>query len=298
MSEYARHWKEAAPQPEGAPQRARGVIRSVFLSLKSRLCITRQRQGVTLLYCHYVFDDQRTRFEGLVRRLKTLGTFVDTGACLDMAEGRRRIDARYFHLSFDDGFRNIFVNAVPVLNTLSVPALFFVPTAFVDADRLLAQAYCHTIDYRAMIEMIRWADLREMVSAGFEVGSHTRSHARLSAISNRPEILEREIQGSKQDLEAQLGGPCRYISWPYGERRDVDTISLKMIQRAGYRGCFSAVRGSVRPGHTDVFRMPRHHFEVQWPFSHVRYFALSTGEQQSPAGPISNCTRRNGLGVR
>jgi peptidoglycan/xylan/chitin deacetylase (PgdA/CDA1 family) len=118
----------------------------------------------------------------------------------------------------------------------------------------------------------------EMMAHGYEIGSHTRTHARFSAISNSQLLLEDEILGSKRDLEAALNYECKYISWPYGRLVDADEESMKMVKRAGYRACFGAYRGTVEKGLTNVYSIPRHHFEVQWPIAHVKYFARGNME--------------------
>lgn len=228
------------------------------------------------LYCHYVFEDQRARFDELITQpqLKRIGSFVDADTCVDMLEGRVDIDGRYFHLSFDDGFRNVFTNAIPILGEHGVPATIFVPTDLLGADWDRTRHYClETTRYRGVIEMMTWEDLKEIQSHGFEVGSHTRNHRRFVDISSTPDVLRDEILGSKQDIEEHLQTECRYISWPYGTVNDADEASLDMARKAGYRAVFGAFRGSVIPGRTDVYSVPRHHFEVQWPLSHVMYFA-------------------------
>ena len=90
--------------------------------------------------------------------------------------------------------------------------------------------------------------------------------------------MEDEIIGSKKELEANLDCECRYISFPYGRLSDADDASLKMVKNAGYTACFGAYRGTVRPGSTDIFSIPRHYFEVQWPIPHIKYFALGNME--------------------
>jgi peptidoglycan/xylan/chitin deacetylase (PgdA/CDA1 family) len=212
----------------------------------------------------------------IIKNLKQLGTFVDTDTCIGMVEGRLPIDGQYFHLSFDDGFRNVFRNAIPILRELQVPAIVFVPTTFVNADYEVARRYC-LVGYAGVIEMLRWDDLRTIVSWGYEVGSHTRTHARFSDLSTSG-MLEHEIRGSKSDLESHLEIHCKYISWPYGTRGDADSTSLAMARDAGYRACFGAFRGSVIQKVTSPFSIPRHHFEAQWPLSHIKYFAAGNME--------------------
>ncbi len=84
--------------------------------------------------------------------------------------------------------------------------------------------------------------------------------------------IKDEILGSKQEIERHLGLECKYISWPYGRLDDTDEESLEMVKNAGYHACFGAFRGTVVPENTDLFSIPRHHFEVQWPISHIEYF--------------------------
>ncbi len=71
----------------------------------------------------------------------------------------------------------------------------------------------------------------------------------------------------------KLGKECKYISWPHGTEKDIDNTSLEMIKESGYKACFSAFRGSIDPDKTNIFRVPRHQFEVEWPILHTRYFA-------------------------
>lgn len=276
---YAVSWREAVPGCMSASRRLRELARTSVLSAMSVLSRRLPDTFIRCLYCHYVFDDQVAEFNRIIGRLRLLGTFIDTNTLLDMLAGRRPVDARYFHLSFDDGFRNNFTNALPVLRNHGVPAIFFVPSALVGADWERARDYCLDVThYGAVIEMMRWDDLAAILDAGYEVGSHTRTHARFSAISTLRGHLENEIHGSKQDLEARLGYRCRYISWPYGRIGDADASSVDFTREAGYDACFGAFRGTVRPGRTDRYRIPRHHFEPHWPLGHVEYFARGNME--------------------
>ena len=149
-----------------------------------------------------MFDDQVDAFERLIVQLKAIGTFVDTDTLVEMLYGQRPMTGPCFHLSFDDGFRNIYTNAFPVLQRHGVPGIFFVPSSLVAADPELARSYClETTNYAGVIELVRWEELRQMQEAGIEIGSHTRTHSRFSAVSADPARLCDEIYGSKAELE-------------------------------------------------------------------------------------------------
>ncbi|HWQ57029.1 MAG TPA: polysaccharide deacetylase family protein [Bryobacteraceae bacterium] len=219
-----------------------------------------------------MFDDQVQQFRNVISALSELGTFVDTDKCVALLCGDDTPDRIYFHLSFDDGFKNILSNAAPVLTALNVPAAIFVPTAIVSAGFDVVSQYCLvTTRYAAPVEMLSWADIAQLQAAGFTIGSHTRRHARFADLTNELRLRE-EILYSKQDLEDKLGLECKYISWPYGTRADVTEQSIAYVRDCGYEACFGAFRGNLTPGKTNRYFIPRQHFEAGWPVSHVKFF--------------------------
>lgn len=277
---YATSWREAHRPPSGIKENSRALARRLALAALSATGAADRGPFLNCLYCHYVFDDQRKRFARLIEELRGIGKFIDTETCIGMLEGRVAIDGRYFHISFDDGFRNVYTNALPILEEHGVPGAVFVPTGLVGADWHEARHYClQTTRYIGVVEMVTWQDLKDARARGFEVGSHTRTHKRFADISGAPETLEDEILGSKKDIEERLQTECKYIAWPYGAMKDVDETSLDLAVKAGYRAVFGAFRGTVTPKETSIYSIPRHLFEVQWPFSHVKYFAGRAGSR-------------------
>jgi hypothetical protein len=282
MSRYATRLSEAVPPLRGIRNVARHRLRSGLITLLNLVQAPAAGPFLRCLYCHYVFDDQIEAFERQLLFLQQRGRFVDTATCLRMARGEQPVDDRCFHLSFDDGFRNHFTNAAPVLRRLGIPCLFFVPSAFVGADFETSRHYClEATHYAGVIEMLRWSDLDQMLADGFDIGSHTRTHARFSEISADPERMRQEFEGSKQELERRLNFTCKTISWPYGTPGDADRQSLECVRQSGYGACFGAFRGTVLPGRTSLFAIPRHHFEAQWPLAQVGYFAGGHGERNA-----------------
>jgi peptidoglycan/xylan/chitin deacetylase (PgdA/CDA1 family) len=275
MEEYATRWKEVIDEPSDLKGVLRKNIRHMTLNTLAWMSNIGPRPFLRSLYCHYVFDDQIESFENLIIQLKKIGSFIDTDKCVGIAKGEIKLDNCNFHLSFDDGFRNISENALALLEKHQIPAIVFVPTAIIDAPSEAKETYClETTRYRKNIEMQTWDDLRDWVSRGFQVGSHTRTHARFADISSDAERMYDELSGSKDDIEQKLGVECKYISWPYGTWEDADELSIQSTQDVGYEACFGAFRGAVVPGFQELYRIPRHHFEAQWPFAHVQYFAL------------------------
>ncbi len=274
MNRWAKYSHEVNRRPATTAQRTRAFLRSSYLSALSVRLKAFQSPGLSCLFCHNVFDDQVNQFRTICQELHRTGVFVDSDTCLGMVNGRIPIDGNYYHLSFDDGFRNILYNGLPILQEFSIPAAIFVVTGLVGASYEEVSTYCSTrwSVYAAPIEMLSWSDLAEMQRFGITIGSHTRTHARFSTLRSRPQLVD-EIATSKRELEQTLGSECRFISWPYGTLNDVTDDSLTFVREAGYAGCFGGYRGSIQPQVTNAFSIPRHHFEPNWPLRHIRVFA-------------------------
>jgi peptidoglycan/xylan/chitin deacetylase (PgdA/CDA1 family) len=265
----------------GLKQRLFNMARSGVLSFAGRALPARRHPTLTFFYCHFVFDDQRKGFAKIIDSLLQTGRFVDTDTAVDIIDQNKSLDTNYYHLSFDDGLKNVVRNALPILKERNVPAILFVPTSLIGTD---ANRYAEhrKLDAASLmnVEHSTWEDLVFVHTEGFEIGAHTQTHVRLSAISNNCQKLEDEIGGSKLAIEQRIGTACKYFSWPYGTLSDVDDEALRYIKAAGFRACFGAFRQRISPGLTSLYKIPRHHFEAHWPTSHVRAFACGFMEQR------------------
>ena len=274
------NWRDQVRGPATTKAKLRKLARDTVLSASALFGSGMSGNFVRPLYSHYVFDDQRADFERLMRHALDQGEFVDTAALVQMVRGDVPIDGRYFHMSFDDGLHCLHRNAAPILADLGIPSIVFANSAMVqDTPAETEASWRKATNYLGKVALMNWQELREVSEAGMEIGAHTRTHRRLSAISAEPGALEDEIAGCKTDIEAALGTTCRYFAWPFGTKADVDAASLEAIKAAGYEAAFGVYREPVVGGATDPFMIPRHHFEPQWPFDHVRYFMAGGREK-------------------
>jgi len=213
---YATKWEDVVNLPVSTKQQLRELLRNISISTLSTFTSHKNDNFLRLLYCHYVFDNEREKFREIIDNLKMIGEFVNTDTCIEMIKGEKEIDKKYFHLSFDDGFRNIFLNALPTLRDQNIPAIIFVPTDIISTDYEMSKYYwSNNSSYNDVIEMMTWQDICEADSWGFEIGSHTKTHARFSKISKSNATMKNEILGSKLDIENEIGKECKYISWPF-----------------------------------------------------------------------------------
>src|SRR5262245_54987300 len=107
----------------------RSLLRDVTLRALSGLKGGISSPVMRLFFCHYVFDDQIGAFERKILFLKKHGRFVSADDIREIILKGVPAKENLFHISFDDGFRNIIRNAVPILEKYRVPSTFFVPSA-------------------------------------------------------------------------------------------------------------------------------------------------------------------------
>jgi peptidoglycan/xylan/chitin deacetylase (PgdA/CDA1 family) len=123
-------------------------------------------------------------------------------------------EVRMPRFTFDDGHASHYECALPILSKFGLSSIFFVTVNWIGTPRYMT-----------------WQQVRTIQSAGHEIGSHTLSHPMLTHCSDAE--LAKEIGGSKDSLENQLGGPIRSISFPGGRynRRVVEACEKAAYAR-------------------------------------------------------------------
>lgn len=265
-----RSYGEACAEAPVASRLRRG-LRHMTLDLLSRTSPeSGPENAIRFPFYHHVFDDERRGFEEQLR------TFKDWGTCISLAEAIAmlrdgRVEGRYFCLTFDDGYANLYHNAAPILERLEVPATFLLTTDAISVgiDRPEHPMFRWQDYFPRLVEFLDWEMCRDLAGRGFEFGSHSSSHAHLPRCT--PEELHREIVGSRRRVEEEVGRPCRYFSCPWGTASHYNAETVRFVRDAGYECFLTARRGPNGPGDSP-FEIRRDHIEPLWPVRHVRYF--------------------------
>jgi peptidoglycan/xylan/chitin deacetylase (PgdA/CDA1 family) len=169
---------------------------------------------------------------GLKRRGYRATTF--TRAVTDPPWGRTMA------ITFDDAYRSTLEHGLPVLARHEVPATVYAPTDFVGSDAPMSWPGIEEwVDgpHAGELLCLGWDGLAELAEAGWEVGSHTRSHPRLPRVDDAE--LARELGDSRELIAERLGRPCESIAYPYG---DFDERVVQATAAAGYRAAGTLTR--------------------------------------------------------
>lgn len=103
--------------------------------------------------------------------------------------------------------------------------------------------------------MMRSDQVKALHSAGMLVGAHTHSHPILGAMDKA--AARREIELSRQRLEALLGESVRHFAYPNGVPGcDFTDETADLVSELGFDSAVTTGWGAAR-GSTDLFRLPR-----------------------------------------
>lgn len=189
--------------------------------------------GVPILAYHQVNDEGSkysisiSNFSQQMEYLTQQGyTAVTLAELTDSMAGNGSLPPKPVVITFDDGYRDNFTNALPILEKYGFKA-----TVFVITDKVSQPGY------------LNWDEIRQMRSQGTEIGSHTHEHLALSEL-DMPEKI-RQVTESKSILEKQLGAPVNVLAYPYG---NFDSTLFEILRTAGYKGACTGINGLNKPG--------------------------------------------------
>lgn len=136
-------------------------------------------------------------------------------------------------LSFDDGWKDQYTYAFPLLKKYHDVATFYIYTKPISS-------------YPAFLT---WEQIKEMNVAGMEIGSHTLTHPYLSKLT--PGQMKTEIFESKTILEQHLGHPILHFASPYGY---TSPQLVALLQEAGYQTGRTTYKGAYH-SQVDTMRL-------------------------------------------
>lgn len=166
---------------------------------------------------------------------------------LDCLKENRRIATNYVAITFDDGYRDFYTQAFPVMNRHGFSATVFLPTSYIaEAEGQLKNREC-----------LNWAEVRELQKCGISFGSHTVTHPQLRKLS--PRAIDEEIVNSKQTIEEKTGCAVRSFAYPFAfpqTETNFTGMLRESLHKAGYQNGVCTIVGRASR-HSDPFFMER-----------------------------------------
>jgi peptidoglycan/xylan/chitin deacetylase (PgdA/CDA1 family) len=139
-------------------------------------------------------------------------------------------------LTFDDGYRDHYTHAFPLLRQYGYVGTFFLITSVIDSGD---PAY------------LTWDMVKEMHQAGMEMQPHGYHHYDLKGRGN--DFLVYEIVGAKEAIEARTGEIVRFFSYPSGS---YDDQTIAVLKSAHFWAAVTTIQGTTQSS-TDLFELQR-----------------------------------------
>ena len=158
--------------------------------------------------------------------LKRAGfTVISLDELLLALQGETELPPKPIVLTFDDGYRDNYLYAFPLLKKYGFSATFSLVTQYIDQNNP---------------NYLSWEQVIEMRQAGMDFAAHTYNHADLKG--KDVDFLVYQILGSKEAIEARTKEPLHFFTYPSGS---YDQLTIDVVKSANFWGALTTQEGSV-----------------------------------------------------
>lgn len=133
-------------------------------------------------------------------------------------------------ITFDDGFLNVFNNAMPEMQSRHIPSIIFVTAGYLGQYSEWIRSHNFNEERYRIVDKSVLSNTPSLV----KIGSHTLSHPHLTELT--PDLVLKELRDSKHILEQVCQTSIDLISYPHGS---FDNSILEIAEVVGYRYHFS-----------------------------------------------------------
>lgn len=190
--------------------------------------------GVPILCYHSISESKDNelllspeKFKSQLKYLKDNGyTPITMDELYNFLKNNKSIPEKSVVITFDDGYRDNYTTAFPILKEFGFKATVYVISNFVENDLYMTKA-----------------QIKEMSDWGIDIESHTDNHEDLSKLTLDQQY--ETMKKSKEQLETILSKKVDYIAYPFGK---FNANTRKAAEKAGYKLGFSLAGGLADKG--------------------------------------------------
>ena len=221
-------------------------------------------------------------------------TFVSAEDVLAMLKHGKTLPRGSVWLSFDDGWRELLTNVLPVIRQRKIPVTLFIPSGIVEGDGKYpwlhdpahpGYSLRHKSLKQGWREAMTVAELREIAKyPEVTIGSHTVTHPRTTCCDEAR--LRHEIGECKRQLESWTGKEVKCFAYPEGKS---DGRETPLLIEFGYEMAVTTESGLITRG-LDPYRLPR--FSVGDNVSFPQAICSMVGVWRPVVDGLANACRR------
>jgi peptidoglycan/xylan/chitin deacetylase (PgdA/CDA1 family) len=217
-----------------------GAFKKTVLDLKLDGFVRMLRRGYVILMYHsvpfeatYPYDVSKCCFEEQLRHIQECYEVLSIPTIVEHIENGR-IAKSVCGITFDDGYKDNYEIAYPLLLKYEVPASIFISTAAISNDE--NDNYALRMKHFNGKQMLGWHEIEEMKESGLvTVASHSHSHPNLVSLSDEEVVYE--LETSKRMLRDRLNVEVDLFSAPQGF---MDSRVRHVIKAEGFRAILTS----------------------------------------------------------
>ena len=191
----------------------------------AKVTVQEDPRTVMVLNYHKVVDEHMSLsvpladFEQHMKWLKEYGyTSITPEELYEFIVNGSELPEKPVLITFDDGYKDNYTNAYPIMKKYGFKGTIFVVTGFLGVYG----------------NYMTWEQAKELADNGFSIESHTYSHKSMTEASD--EEISKELTKSRDTIKNKLGIDADFMAYPTG------TYNLhiaELVQKAGYKGAFT-----------------------------------------------------------
>lgn len=184
----------------------------------------------SFILCYHSVSDSGWRFSTAIsefeKQIAYIAKTYKMRTLSDVLNGKQGVC-----ITFDDGYEDVYTNALPILKKYGLTAAVFVIGNSKNPNRDKLQNN---------LELLNLSQILLLKENGWEIGFHTLTHPNLIELDE--EELREEIITGKKETESKLGIELSYFAYPLGL---YNKRVLKVVKQAGYKAAFTIHGGKV-----------------------------------------------------
>jgi len=215
------------------------------------------KNNVRILVYHRINNDKKDllsvnvkSFEKQMQFLKENYNIISLNEMLEYFEKKKHPPPNSVVITFDDGYKDNYTNAFPILQKYSIPATIFLVYNYIGKNILFK--WDSNVTDKAVSATLNWTEIIEMSKRGIHFGAHTITHPILTEIPFNE--AKKEIRDSKLKLEEHLG-KISLFAYPRGEKDDFNENIKKVVEC--HFSCACTTISGTNNSNTDRFALKR-----------------------------------------
>lgn len=215
--------------------------------LQNKIAYLRQKDIPVLMYHRVInssseagtYDTYVTKenFDKQMKYLKENDYEIITFKEMDKINYKNRFDKKYVIITFDDGYKDNYINAVPILKKYGIKVVLFYVT---DLNFNRWDVEVKTREKEKRFELMTYDEIKEIYDMGLlEIGGHTTCHLDMPNFTY--DYLKKDLEEANKKLEKITNEKIISFAYPWGNNNE---ICRKVVSDMGYKYAVSVETGT------------------------------------------------------